>query len=44
MVLLRAVAADGADDRALLKRFDIYGPPTTICRAATGRSASATAS
>ncbi len=28
-VLLRAdVTANGADDRALLKRFDIYGPPT----------------
>jgi thiol:disulfide interchange protein DsbD len=37
-VLLKAdVTANNADDRALLKRFGLFGPPGTIFFDATGR-------
>ena len=40
--LLQAdVTANDADDQALLKRFGIYGPPTTVFFAADGRERSA---
>ena len=37
-VLLKAdVTANGPDDQALLQRFGVYGPPTTVFFAGTGR-------
>lgn len=40
VVLLQAdVTADGADDRALLKRFSLFGPPATIFFDAQGNQA-----